>query len=1141
MTLSTNTYKSKPRLTVIAPSGDRTSLPFFLASVGKQLLEADHFEVLLPVEVGFFVEDIVTSANLPHAVHIIEYQNSTSKHKAGFARNRAAASAVGEFLVFIDADCVLAPDCLSEYIRLIEEFPEAALCGTAPEVPYPYHSKAETLTDFEELLRVSVGDYREKHLAAEPTEVTAHWEHFYSCNALVSAAAFREVGGYDEQGHRCHDLDLGYRLHRQGVHLLYSRRTRVVHLEHPRNLDFRREQASGLMLLSEKFPELRSLCDERITWLKQSYTATLHRCEAAFKTLTRQLPGRRCGRTWLLPPGTDAEAVLELSSVATKHIQSDDCQRWRLRLDRNCWDYSILLPNANTGQKPRISVLMTAYNNSRSLRRAVESVLVQTMQSFEIVLVDDASTDETSATCFDLATDARCRLVQRMENGGLSAALNDGLLIAKADVVVQLDADDWLEPDALSEICKAFAADPHLGAVYGSPIVHYHNGEVESTQGEQPGSPNEFLEYREMQAPRAYRTRGLVQIRGWDTSDAYRGRFYEDRWTLARMADRFKIGRLEKPVYHVELKRNSLSRRSPLTTASAKLSILYGRAQHDSAALEYDYDGNILRARIRPEVQSSQKHPWTVIIPYAAHPELLRLSLLSWYETALAETGGEIIVVDDCASTPAAEILSNIPDHVTIIRNPTQTGPAATRNRGANIARNDFLFFSDADHIVPPSVLDRHSLRHAASTTPTLVCGGIFGRRAFTVLPNDLESKRKEQLLEMVRFEKDFLRYAQLMADEKQICILDETKGAIWKQAARYSSTDPWLSSWGAILISFGEDLSDYPFRWTRVATGSLSILREAFFRLGGFDERFLSMEDWELGIRAQQHGYKIVCAPDAEPFHQIHPRDVERPRRNYQAVRLLQTKHPSFVQRLIRPAAPVPSSAQAIIRQELNCSSMPRSNSDGNRKLQKLQSYSCLTFDDGPHSVSTPMLLETLDQINAKATFFFLGSNVRDRRSLCRMVYENGHEIGIHAWTHMRFDRLSMPEIRGQLRRSKALMEDITGHHVRFVRPPYGMLTPVTLDVCQELDLQVAGWDVSGEDWRETHHTGIIKALASKALKGQIILLHDPSLNPSATQRAVHWLGIVLGNAGVKLITLRDYSSCSPVSPLPVYRPPLW
>jgi len=1130
-----------PHFSVIAPVGDRLSLPFFLASIGRQTLPTRYFELLLPVEAGFFIEDLVVSANLSCAVRVVEYENTLSKHKAGFARNRAAALAASEFLIFIDADCVLATDCLSEYNRVLADFPEAALCGTAPEVPYPYHSKAHSLADFEELLRVSVGDYREKRLATEPSEVPADWEHFYSCNALVSNASFREVGGFDEEGHRCHDLDLGYRLHRRGVPLVYSRRTRVVHLEHPRNLNFRREQANGLMWLSEKSPELRALCDERITWLKQSYQATSRRCENAFRKLTRQLPGRRCGKTWVLPPGKDNQAAIALRGLATKHSKEEDCQRWRLRLDRNCWDYSILLPNAETSKNPRISVLIAAYNCYRVLRRAVESVLVQTVQAFEIVLVDDASTDNTSAVCFEFAADPRCRLLQRTENGGLSAALNDGLLIAKADIVMQLDADDWLEPDALSEICEAFAADPQTGAVYGDPVVHYNNGQVETTQGRQPAKPNDFLEYREMQAPRAYRTRCLVQLGGWDTSDAYRGRFYEDRWTLARMADRFKIGHLKKPVYHVELKRDSLSRRSPLTTASAKLSILYGRAQNDASALEYDYDGNILRARIRSTIQCAQKQAWTVIIPYAAHPDLLQLSLLSWHETALAETGGEIIVVDDGAPVPAADIISHPPEYVTIVRNPTQMGPAAARNRGATIARNDFLFFSDADHIVPPSVLDSHNERHANSTTPALICGGVFGRRAFSVITNDLESKRKEQLLEMVRFQEDFLRYARLMADEKKISILDATKGNIWKQARLYASTDPWLSSWGAILISFGEDLCEYPFRWTRVATGSLSVSRMAFFSLGGFDERFLSMEDWEFGIRAQQRGYKIVCAPEAEPLHQIHPRDPERLCRNYQAARLLQMKHTSFVERLIRPAAPVPSSAQAIIRQELNYSTMPKVNSNVSREIQKPPSFSCVTFDDGPHSVSTPMLLETLAQVNAKATFFFLGSNVRDHRSLCRAVHEKGHEIGIHAWTHMRFDRLSMPEIRSQLRRSKSLIEDITGETVRFVRPPYGMVTPVTLDVCRELNLQVAGWDVSGEDWRETHHTGIIKSLASKSLKGQVILLHDPSPNPSATQRAVCWLGEILADAGVRLITLREYQSISPVSPLPVYRPAVW
>lgn len=101
-----------------------------------------------------------------------------------------------------------------------------------------------------------------------------------------------------------------------------------------------------------------------------------------------------------------------------------------------------------------VSVIIPAFNSSEFIQESIESVLNQTYQSLEVVVVDDGSTDTTAAIAHNLATrDNRVRLVSR-ENGGLSSARNLGFLNAKFPMTVFLDSDDLLDEQCL-ETCVA--------------------------------------------------------------------------------------------------------------------------------------------------------------------------------------------------------------------------------------------------------------------------------------------------------------------------------------------------------------------------------------------------------------------------------------------------------------------------------------------------------------------------------------------------------------------------------------------------------------------------------------------------------------------------------------------------------------
>ena len=100
-----------------------------------------------------------------------------------------------------------------------------------------------------------------------------------------------------------------------------------------------------------------------------------------------------------------------------------------------------------TESKPAVSVIVPVYNVEPYLRRCIDSLIKQTLQNIEIILIDDGSTDGCEAICDEYAAnDARVRVVHQ-ENVGLSEARNAGIDRARADYLMFVDGDDWVEPE----------------------------------------------------------------------------------------------------------------------------------------------------------------------------------------------------------------------------------------------------------------------------------------------------------------------------------------------------------------------------------------------------------------------------------------------------------------------------------------------------------------------------------------------------------------------------------------------------------------------------------------------------------------------------------------------------------------------
>ena len=126
--------------------------------------------------------------------------------------------------------------------------------------------------------------------------------------------------------------------------------------------------------------------------------------------------------------------------------------------------------------KPLVSVIVPVYKVEPYLERCLDSLVAQTLKEIEIIVIDDGSPDRCGEICDAYAAkDARFRVVHQ-ENRGLSAARNAGIELARADYLMFVDSDDWVEP----EFCRL----PYEAAVeHGAELVMFSYEKTDGSRG----------------------------------------------------------------------------------------------------------------------------------------------------------------------------------------------------------------------------------------------------------------------------------------------------------------------------------------------------------------------------------------------------------------------------------------------------------------------------------------------------------------------------------------------------------------------------------------------------------------------------------------------------------------------------------
>ena len=154
---------------------------------------------------------------------------------------------------------------------------------------------------------------------------------------------------------------------------------------------------------------------------------------------------------------------------------------------------------------------------------------------------------------------------------------------------------------------------------------------------------------------------------------------------------------------------------------------------------------------------------------------------------------------------------------------------------------------------------------------------------------------------------------------------------------------------------------------------------------------------------------------------------------------------------------------------------------------------YIALTFDDGPSGRYTQALLDGLKLRGAKATFLLCGYRMEQYPELTRRIFDEGHEIGYHGFSHDSMQRMSRRQIGQELIDSRALLPE--GCDPVWFRPPGGVVTDGVRQVAQARQLALLSWSVDPMDWKVKSTATIEQTVLKNVRDGDIILLHDMSM----------------------------------------------
>jgi glycosyltransferase involved in cell wall biosynthesis len=263
---------------------------------------------------------------------------------------------------------------------------------------------------------------------------------------------------------------------------------------------------------------------------------------------------------------------------------------------------------------PHVSVIMPVYNAGAYLGQALHGIAAQTYRDFEVVIVDDGSTEPATATLLAEAARTPNVTVHRVPNGGPARARNLAIERARGAYILPHDADDWLAPTFLERTVGVLDAEPDVGIAYTwVGLVGRHHGTWE-TGG---FSLEELLSRCTIHVCSLYRRAIWEQVGGYDprfvescedwdfwigaASRGWKGRGIPEVLAYYRRAETSREFSSRAPGTSARLMRNLVEKHRPLFEAhvDTAMSDMYERLAAAGVALEKIYDHPVVRVLVK--------------------------------------------------------------------------------------------------------------------------------------------------------------------------------------------------------------------------------------------------------------------------------------------------------------------------------------------------------------------------------------------------------------------------------------------------------------------------------------------------------------------------------------------------------------
>ena len=190
---------------------------------------------------------------------------------------------------------------------------------------------------------------------------------------------------------------------------------------------------------------------------------------------------------------------------------------------------------------------------------------------------------------------------------------------------------------------------------------------------------------------------------------------------------------------------------------------------------------------------------------------------------------------------------------------------------------------------------------------------------------------------------------------------------------------------------------------------------------------------------------------------------------------------------------------------------------------------YVALTFDDGPSGRFTRRLLEGLEQRGVKATFLLCGYRLKDDPKTAKRIFEEGHEIGLHGYSHDDMGKMSRKKAAKEIADTYALLPK--GCKPVFLRPPGGSSGEGLKQAAKDAGLALLSWSNDPRDWAVRDADAVQAAVLADVRDGDVILLHD--MSNSSVDAA---LGIIdsLLSQGFRFVTVSELAKIRGITPVP-------